>query len=124
LSPGAHLVSVLKRRPFDKARDEADRRERLGADGQFVQMVDNSGSLGCLPIVAIAAALLMQRWHWLWYALPALALSFMPYAVLKRSHRYRAAGERASEVARALPHYVVTFTGTQGDGIPGGFLRT
>jgi hypothetical protein len=123
LAPGTYLVSVLKGRPFDGARHAKEMGERLGAEWKFKQTVDNLGSLGCLPIVATAIVLLMQRWHWLWYALPAIAVSFMPYVVLKRSHRYRAVGERASEFARAQPHYVVTLTKTQGDGVAGGFLR-
>jgi hypothetical protein len=123
LSPGGYLVSVLKRRPFDGTRHAADMSELLGADWKFMQMVDRLGLLGCLPMVVTALFLLTQRWHWLWYALPVLALSWAPYVFLKRTRRYRAAEGRAAEFERARPHYVLTLTPTHGDAVSGGFLR-
>jgi len=123
LSPGAYLVSVSKRRPFDGTRHAEDMSELLGADWKFMRKVDSLGLLGCLPMVITALILLAQRWHWLWYAVPALALSWAPYVVLKRTRRYRVAEGRAAEFERARPHYVLTLTPTHGDAVSGGFLR-
>ena len=123
LTPGAYVVSVSKRRPFDGTRHAEDMSELLGADWKFMQRVDSLGLLGCLPMVVTALILLTQRWQWLWYTLPVLALSWMPYVVLKHSRRYRASEKRAAEFERARPHYVLALTEAQGDGVSGGFLR-
>jgi len=122
-TPGAYVVSVSKRRPFDGTRHAEDMSELLGADWKFMQRVDSLGLLGCLPMVVTALILLTQRWQWLWYTLPVLALSWMPYVVLKHSRRYRASEKRAAEFERARPHYVLALTEAQGDGVSGGFLR-
>jgi hypothetical protein len=123
VSPGAYLVSVSRRRPFDGTRHAEDMSELLGADWKLMQRVNSLGLLGCLPMVVTGMILLARRWHWLWYAVPALALSWMPYVVLKRTRRYRAAEERAAEFERARPHYVLTFTPARDDAVSGGFLR-
>ena len=70
-----------------------------------------------------AGELLAAKWHWLWYVLTLLAVSWLPYIVLKRSHRYRAAERLVSEQEQARPHYVLSLTPTQQDGLSGGFLR-
>ena len=123
LIPGAYVVSVSKRRPFDGTRHAEDMSELLGTDWKFMRRVDSLGLLGCLPMVITGLILLAQRWHWLWYAVPVLALSWTPYVVLKRTRRYRAAEERDAEFERARPHYVLTLTPTRDDAISGGFLR-
>lgn len=123
VSPGSYVLSVWTRRPFDGARHAEDMSELLGADWRFMQTVDRLGLVGCLPLVLTAVCMLAARWHWLWYVLPLLAVSWLPYIVLKRSHRYKAAERRATEQERARPHYVLGLTPTQQDGLSGGFLR-
>jgi len=78
-SPGAHQLSVFTRRPFDAKRHAQDMANLLGADSKFVQMVDRLGLIGCLPLVLIAICLLAARWRWLWYLVPLLAVSWLPY---------------------------------------------
>jgi hypothetical protein len=123
VDPGPHLLSVLTRRPFDGARHAEDMSDLLGADWKFMQTVSRLGLIGCLPLAVTAICVLAARWHWLWYVLPLLVVSWLPYIVLKRSHRYKAAERRATEQERARPHYVLGLTPTQQDGLSGGFLR-
>jgi hypothetical protein len=123
VDPGPHLLSVLGRRPFDGERHAEDMSDLLGADWKFMQTVNRLGLVGCLPIVLTALCILAARWQWVRYALPLLALSWLPYVVLKRSHRYRAAERRAAEHEQARAHYVLSLTPTQQDGLSGGFLR-
>ena len=117
------IDSVLTRRPFDGARHAEDMSELLGADWRFMQTVDRLGLVGCLPLVLTAVCMLAAKWRWLWYVLPVLAVSWLPYIVLKRSHRYKAAERRAAEQEQSRPHYVLSLTPTQQDGLSGGFLR-
>jgi hypothetical protein len=124
VSPGPHLLSALARRPFDGARHAEDMRELLGAEWKFMQTVDRLGLVGCLPLAVTAICVMAARWHWLWYVLPVLAASYLPYIVMKRSPRYRAAEGRAAQFEQAQPHYVLSLTETQDRGVAGGFLRT
>ena len=123
VDPGPHVLSVLARRPFDGARHAEDMSDLLGADWKFMQTVSRLGLIGCLPLAVTALCIFAGQWHWLRYVLPLLALSWLPYVVLKRSHRHRAAERRAAEHEKARAHYVVSLTPTQQDGLSGGFLR-
>lgn len=123
LKPGTQLLSVLTRRPFDGARHAKEMNELLGAEWDFMQTVNKLGLVGCLPLVLTAIFVLARKWHWLWYVVPLLALSWLPYVVLSRGQRYRAAERRASEQEHARAHYVLSLTPTHQDGLSGGFLR-
>jgi hypothetical protein len=123
LSPGTQLLSVLTRRPFDGGRHAKEMSELLGAEWEFMQTVNKLGLVGCLPLVLTAICIFAGKWHWLWYVVPLLAVSWLPYIVLKRGHRYKAAERRAFEQEHARPHYVLSLTPTQESGLSGGFLR-
>ena len=123
LSPGTQLLSVLTRRPFDGARHVKDMSALLGAEWTFMQRVNKLGLVGCLPMVLTAVCILARKWDWLWYLVPLLAVSWLPYFVLKRGHRYKTAERRSLEQENARPHYVLRLTPTQDGGVSGGFLR-
>jgi len=123
VSPGAHLLTVFARRPFDGRRHAEDMARLLGDDAKFVRIVDRLGLIGCLPMILVAIAVLIARWRWLWYLVPLLAVSFMPYVILKYSGRYRRAERRASEAERAWPHYVISLTPTRQQDLRGGYVR-
>jgi hypothetical protein len=124
VSPGPHLLSALARRPFDGARHAEDMSELLGAEWKFMQTVDRLGLVGCLPLAVTAICVMASRWHWLWYVLPVLAVSYLPYIVMKRSRRTGrpSSGPRSSN-RRSLTTSSV-LTETQDRGVAGGFLRT
>jgi hypothetical protein len=124
VSPGPHLLSGWARRPFDGARHAGEMRELLGAEWKFMQTVDRLGLVGCLPLALTAICVMASRWHWLWYVLPVLAASYLPYIFMKRTGRYRTAERRAAEFEQARPHYVFSLAETQDRGVAGGFLRT
>jgi hypothetical protein len=111
------LLSVFARRPFDGKRYAEDMDALLGRDAKFMQIVDRLGLIGCLPMILVAISLLMARWRWLWYLVPLLVVSWLPYLVLKRGRRYRSAEKRAAEAESARPHYVLSLAPTQQAGV-------
>ena len=123
VTPGPQRVTVFGRRPFDGKRHTEDMAALLGADARFMHVVDRLGLLGCLPLVVVAIATFAARWRWLWYLVPVLVVSWLPYLVLKRSRRYRNAEARASAAEAARPHFVIRLAATREGGTPGGFLR-
>ncbi|HKC99298.1 MAG TPA: hypothetical protein VKG20_14765 [Methylomirabilota bacterium] len=123
VSPGAHLVSLFARRPFDGRRHAEDMAKLLGDDAKFVRIVDRLGLIGCLPMILVAISVLIARWRWLWYLVPLLAVSWMPYMILKCGGRYRRAERRASEAERARPHYVIGLAPTRHPELRGGYVR-
>jgi len=123
VSPGTQLLSVLTRRPFDGTRHVKEMSELLGTEWHYMQKVNKLGLAGCLPWVLIAICILAGKWHWLWYVVPLLAVSWLPYLLLKRGHRYKAAERREIEHEQARPHYVLSLTPTQESHLSGGFLR-
>jgi hypothetical protein len=123
VSPGMHLLSVFARRPFDGRRHTEDMTRLLGDDAKFVRIVDRLGLIGCLPMILVAISVLIARWRWLWYLVPLLAVSWMPYGILKYSGRYRRAERRASEAEQARPHYVISLAPTRQQELRGGYLR-
>jgi hypothetical protein len=123
VSPGTHLLSVFARRPFDGRRYAEDMDALLGRDAKFMQIVDRLGLIGCLPMILVAVSLLLARWRWLWYLVPLLVVSWLPYLVLKRGRRYRSAEKRAAEAESARPHYVLSLAPTQQAGVQGGYVR-
>lgn len=120
---GTHMLSVLSRRPFESSRHAEDMEKLLGAEWAYMQRVNKLGLVGCLPIAITVLTVIAKQWHWLWYALPLLALSWLPYLLLSRGRRYRAAESRSAEVEKAHPHYVVSLMPTDQSGLAGGFLR-
>jgi hypothetical protein len=123
VSPGAHLLSVFTRRPFEGKRHAEDMAKLLGADAKFMQMVDRLGLIGCLPLILVALCVFAARWRWLWYLVPLLAVSWLPYLVLKRGRRYRSAEGRVSAAEVARPHYVIGLTATRQEDLQGGYVR-
>lgn len=123
VSPGTHLLSVFARRSFDGRRHAEDMAKLLGDDAKFMQMVDRIGLVGCLPLILVAVSLLIARWRWLWYLVPLLAVSWLPYAILKYSRRYRRAERRAAEAERARAHYVMSLAPTRQEDLRGGYVR-
>ena len=123
VTPGPQQVTVFGRRPFDGKRHAEDMATLLGADARFMHSVDRLGVIGCLPLVAVAIATFAARWRWLWYLVPVLVVSWLPYLVLKRSRRYRNAEARASAAEAARPHFVIRLAATRHGETPGGFIR-
>ena len=124
VTPGAHVLSTFARRPFDGRRHAEDMASLLGADAKFMQVVDRFGLVGCLPMVLVALSVLAGRWRWLWYLLPLLGVSWLPYLILKYGRRYRHAEKRVSDAELARPHYVISLVPTRQEGLPGGYVRT
>ncbi len=122
LTPGAHLLSVFARRPFDGRRHAEDMAKLLGDDARFMHVVDRLGLVGCLPMILVAVSVLIARWRWLWYLIPLLAVSWLPYLTLKCSGRYRRAKRRASEAELARPHYVISLAPTRQEDLRGGYV--
>jgi len=52
-----------------------------------------------------------------------LAVSWLPYLLLKYSGRYRRAERRASEAEAARPHYMISLAPTRQEGLRGGYVR-
>lgn len=119
---GAQALSVWARRPFDGARHAAEMAALLGGEWTYMERVNRLGLVGCLPLALVAISLMARRWHWLWVLLPLLAVSWLPYLLLQRGRRYRAAERRATEVEQARPHYAFAVTPSDRT-LPGGFLR-
>lgn len=123
LPPGTQLVSVLTRRPFDGPRHVKDMSELLGAEWDYMQMVNKLGLIGCLPLLLTLVLVLIGRWSWLVVAVPIVVLSWLPHIVLKRGQRFRDAERRSLDHERARAHYVITLTPTGASDLSGGFLR-
>jgi hypothetical protein len=123
VSPGTYLLSVFGPRPFDGRRYAEDMTALLGRDAKFKDIVDRLALIGCLPMILVAVALLIARWRWLWYLVPLLVVSWLPFLVLKRSRRYRSAEKRAADAESARPHYVLSLTPTRQADVPGGYVR-
>lgn len=123
VSGGKHLVTVFARRPFDGKRYAEDMANLLGPDARFMQRVDRLGLVGCLPMILVAIALFAARWRWLWYLVPLLVVSWLPYLVLKRSRRYRSAKKRVGDAELARPHFVISLAPTQQNQLQGGYVR-
>jgi len=121
--PGRHAASVLSRRPFDSSRHAEDMAALLGAEWTYMERVNRLGLVGCLPLVLTTIGVLARKWQALWYVLPLLAISWLPYLVLRRSRRYRMAERRAWEHEQTRPHYVLHVTPTAQPALAGGFLR-
>jgi len=100
-----------------------DMRAMLGADWTYMERVNRLGLVGCLPLLLTAIIVLAQQWRWLWYVLPLLALSWVPYLLLRRGSRYRRAERKAGEAEQTRPHFVVRVASTTQPGLAGGFLR-
>lgn len=122
---GRHLLTVMDRRPFDARRYDEDMVEHVGAlEWKLVRRVDRLGLLGCLPMVAAAVTVFLGRWRWLWYVVPLLVLSWLPYVVLKLTPRYKSIQARVADHERRQPHFVLKLTPTeQGEPLRGGFIR-
>jgi hypothetical protein len=123
VSPGAHLLSVFARRPFDGKRHAEDMAKVLGADAKFMHRVDRLGVIGCLPLVLVGICVLARRWRWLWYLVPLLVLSYLPWVVLKRGRRYRSAEKRVADAELARPHFVISLAPTRQEDLRGGYVR-
>lgn len=123
LPPGTQLVTVLTRRPFDGPRHVKEMRELLGAEWTYMERVNKLGLVGCLPLLLTLMLVFIGRWSWLTVAVPITLLCWLPYIVLKRGARFRAAERRSTEHERSKPHYVITLTATPEKDVSGGFLR-
>ena len=121
---GAHVLRVLCRRPFDAQRHDEEMIAQVGeTDYRFFDKVNKSGVVGCVPLVLTAICLLARQWEWLWYLVPLLVVSWMPYVVLKHTERYKAVERAGSELEAARPLYVLTLAATEQTKLQGGFLR-
>lgn len=74
-------------------------------------------------MILVAIALFAARWRWLWYLVPLLVVSWLPYLVLKRSRRYRSAKKRVGDAELARPHFVISLAPTQQNQLQGGYVR-
>lgn len=122
---GRHLLTLMGRRPFSGARHAEDMIALLGrGEWDFVQRVDRLGLLGCLPLVVALVCALIASWRWLlWYVLPVLALSWLPYLVFKNTRRYKSGERIAAEHEKSMPLFIVTLMPTEQQGLAGGFVR-
>ncbi|HEY7520372.1 MAG TPA: hypothetical protein VIE36_18950 [Methylomirabilota bacterium] len=123
LDAGHHALSVLARRPFDGTRHAEDMTVLLGADWHYLQRVNRLGLVGCLPLVLLVITVLARKWQWLWFVLPLLAASWVPYALFKQTGRYKAAERRAHDHEASRPHYVLSVMPSSDAPVTGGFLR-
>jgi hypothetical protein len=122
-NPGRQVVSVLGHRPFEGPRHVQEMAALLGNEWSYMERVNRLGLLGCLPLALLVISLVLQKWQWLWFVLPLLAVSWLPYMILKHGRHYRAAERKAAEVERARPHYVFSVMPTEHRDLAGGFLR-
>ena len=120
---GAHVVSVFTRRPFDGPRHAAHMARLLGPDWTYTDRVNKLGVAGCLPLVLIAIALVAQQWRFLWFILPLLAVSWLPFLILRRTRRYREAERRMKTETDRWPHFALKVLPTTQPALAGGFLR-
>ena len=120
---GAQVLSVLARRPFEGTRHADDMAVLLGAEWKYMERVNRLGLVGCLPVVLLMTAVLTQNWQWLWFILPLLAVSWLPYMLLKQGRRYKWAERRAWDQEQAQPHYVLSVMPSDREALAGGFLR-
>jgi hypothetical protein len=121
--PGRQVLSVLARRPFDGARHVKDMAALLGDEWTYRERVNRLGLVGCLPLALVPISVLARKWHWLWLALPLLAVWALPYMLIRRGRRYKEAERRMSEAERARPDYVFSVTPSEREDLAGGFLR-
>jgi hypothetical protein len=122
---GKYLLTAMGRRPFNAALYAEDMSQVAGpGDWKFVQLVDRLGILGCLPLVVTIMCAIVTKWRWLlWCLLPVLAISWLPYLVLKSTRRYKTVQALAADRERARPHYILTLMPTDQEGLAGGFVR-
>jgi hypothetical protein len=125
VAPGRHLLTVMTRRPFDSQRYDEEMVALVGArEWRWVRQVDRLGLLGCLPMIATAVTIVSGRWRWVWYVVPILVLSWLPYVVLKRTPRYTSTRRRVAEHDGLRPNFILSLTSTtQGEPLRGGFIR-
>lgn len=123
--PGRYLLTLMGRRSFSGARHAESMIAVMGkSDWTFTQRVDRSGLLGCLPIAIALVCAVVPRLRWLlWYVLPLLVVSWLPYVVLRNTGRYKNAQRLASDHENAMPHYIVVLMPTSQEGLEGGFVR-
>jgi hypothetical protein len=125
VQPGRYVLTLMGRRSFSGARHAESMIAVMGkSDWTFTQRVDRSGLLGCLPIVIALVCAVIPRLRWLlWYVLPVLVVSWLPYVVLRHTGRYKNAQQLAQEHENSMPHHIVIMTPTDLEGLEGGFLR-
>jgi len=125
VAPGRHLLTVLARRPFDPQRYEEDVVALVGArQWKWIRQVDRLSYLGCLLMIATVITILSGRWRWLWYVVPILVLSWLPYVVLRRMPPYTTTRRRIAEHDSRLSDFILRLTPTtQGEPLRGGFIR-
>ena len=82
-----------------------------------------AGYIGALALASAVVAVSVVATSGLWYLVPLLAVSWLPYVILKYSRRYRRAERRASEAELARPHYVISLAPTRQDELRGGYVR-
>lgn len=121
-APGPQALTVLAPRPFDGARHVAEMAALLGTEWAWSRRVDRLGLVGCLPLALSVLAVLLQRWQWLWLAVPVLLVTWAPYLVLRRTRRYRAVERAQAAQAGGRPAYVLTVARSD-QPLSGGFLR-
>jgi len=121
---GSQALGVLDRRPFDARRHDKEMIDLVGEENyRFYNRASKTGLVGCLPLALTALAVLARQWEWLWYLVPLVILSWLPYVVLKNTQRYKAVERQGSELETARPLYVMTLTPTDQADLKGGFLR-
>jgi hypothetical protein len=127
---GAHVLTVMGRRPFDGRRHEAEMVALLGeADWRFSHRTNWLALLGCFPLLLAMGSLLFAirhgRWHgFLVYVLPLALLAWIPHLLLRRSSRYRRVERLMREHEAAKPLFVLNLVRTERvSGLRGGFLN-
>jgi hypothetical protein len=122
-TPGPHVLTVLARRPFDASRHTKEMSALLGSDWTYARRVDRFGLIGCLPLFLTAITMLARKWHWLPYLLAFLAVSWVPYLLLRLTSRYKRSERKQQEIEQARPHFVLSITPSAQGVLTGGFLR-
>jgi hypothetical protein len=126
VAPGSHLVVAYARRLPDARQYEADI-ERL-VDPRavaFHRRVTRLAPLGCLPLIVLAIALLLQRWTLASYAAGVALLASAAYAGVSRSGRFRAVEDAQRAYKRDLPAYVLELRPVErSPSLVGGWLTT
>jgi hypothetical protein len=126
LPSGSYAVTLRDGQVMDTRELTRRLKDLIGeADWRYHDRVGALGFLGCLPMVGMFVAAMLQKWRILgFYVLPAFAVIMGLWALLRRSSRYRRVEEARASYERELPHMVFELTPTtDAASLSGGGIR-
>ena len=108
VAPGSYLIVPHGRESVDAERYASERKRLIGdRDWTFHSRVSRLALLGCLPMIVLTFSLLGQKWRMAMYVALFVVLSWLPYLILSRTHRFRAIDGQIRAHDRALPVYLL-----------------